>query len=84
LESILHTSKSYTAHEINRIQNSVGAVWQDERYDRTMRNEDEFWEKWAYIADNPLKCGLVNDALTYPWLFQDIGAKDASAARCVK
>ena len=28
------------------------SIWQDERYDRWMRDEDEIAEKWEYIVGN--------------------------------
>jgi len=48
---------------------SVYRVWQDERYDRWIRDEAEFAEKWQYIADNPVKNGLVAAAAEYRWLY---------------
>jgi REP element-mobilizing transposase RayT len=46
------------------------SIWQDERYDRWMRDEDEVVEKWEYIAGNPVKAGLVERAEQYRWLYQ--------------
>jgi REP element-mobilizing transposase RayT len=80
LEEILHTNKSFAAHEINRVLNRRGAVWQDERYDRIVRDEEEFWEKWNYIAENPSRHELVADPLKYPWLYLDPLARDRSAS----
>lgn len=48
-------------------------IWQDERYDRWMRDEDEIAEKWDYIVSNPTKAGLVEYAEQYRWLFQRTG-----------
>lgn len=71
LEEILHTNKGFTAHEINKSMNRSGHVWQDERFDRIMRNEEEFIEKWNYMRDNPVKAGLVEKAEDYLWLYQN-------------
>ena len=38
LGKILHTNKGFTAHEINKAMNRSGQFWQDERFDRMMRN----------------------------------------------
>ena len=46
------------------------SIWQDERYDRWMRDEDEIAEKWEYIVGNPVKAGLVEQAEHYRWLYQ--------------
>jgi hypothetical protein len=76
LGEILHSVKSYSAHCIvkgRRDRRDAGptgpAIWQDERYDRWVRDEVEFAEKWQYIADNPVKTGLVRVASEYPGLY---------------
>jgi putative transposase len=70
LGSIIHSVKSYSAHQINRLRRQSRAVWQDEREDRIMRSEKEFWEKWQYIRDNPVKKNLSVTAEEYPWFYQ--------------
>lgn len=73
LESLLHSVKGYSAHEINRIRRAAGPVWQREREDRIIRNEHELWQKWQYIRDNPVKEGLAATAEDYPWFYQRSG-----------
>ena len=46
-----------------------GSIWQDERFDRIVRDEAEFLEKWQYIMNNPLKKELVQSPEDYPWLY---------------
>ena len=55
LSKIMHSIKSFTAHEINKMLNRMGKVWQDESHDRVIRSEDEFLEKINYIANNTIK-----------------------------
>jgi len=55
LEDILHSWKSFTAREFQRYHGRRGAVWQDESFDRIVRDEDEFWQKVEYILGNPGK-----------------------------
>ena len=69
LPKIMHSIKSFTAHEINRILNRQGKVWQNESYDRVIRNEDEFLEKLNYIANNPIKANLARQYEDYKWLY---------------
>ena len=52
LQNILHTNKGYTAYEINKHRGSNIRIWQDERFDRIVRDTNEFLEKWTYIANN--------------------------------
>ncbi|MBI4824399.1 MAG: transposase [Nitrospirae bacterium] len=69
LPKIMHSIKSFTAHEINRISNRKGRVWQDESNDRVIRNESEFLKKLNYIANNPIKANLSNRYEDYKWLY---------------
>jgi REP element-mobilizing transposase RayT len=58
LSDILHSWKSFTANEINKAVGRRGRLWQDESFDRIVRDTDEFYKTEAYIADNPDKAGL--------------------------
>jgi putative transposase len=69
LAEIIHSVKSFSVHRINRLRGRKGSLWQDERYDRIIRDEAEFLEKWQYIMDNPLKQELVQRWEDYPWLY---------------
>lgn len=69
LAKILHANKSFTAYEINRLCRKIGRVWQDERFDRVVRDEQEFWEKWGYMAANPVRAGLSVQPEEYPWWY---------------
>ena len=69
LAEIIHSVKSFSVHQINRLRARRGPLWQDERYDRIVRDEAEFLEKWQYIMHNPLKQELVHRWEDYPWLF---------------
>jgi REP element-mobilizing transposase RayT len=73
LAEIIHSVKSYSAHQINRFRRRRGPVWEQERYDRVIRDEPEFLEKWQYIRNNPLKQGLVSAAEDYAWLYEKVG-----------
>ncbi|MBN1517371.1 transposase [Candidatus Sumerlaeota bacterium] len=53
LEDILHTWKSYTAHEANKILKRTGAFWQREYYDHLIRNEEDFVNHIDYVLKNP-------------------------------
>ncbi len=65
LESLMHSIKSFSAHEIARIRGASGPVWQDEYFDRIVRDEPEFVEKFNYMLMNPVKTGLVGSAEEY-------------------
>jgi valyl-tRNA synthetase len=65
LSELLHSIKSYSAHEIQRRRESSGSLWQDESFDRIVRDDDEFAEKWGYMTNNPVKAGLVDNPGSY-------------------
>ncbi|WP_287267377.1 MULTISPECIES: transposase [unclassified Moorena] len=70
LASIIHSIKSYSSKQVTKVMNHIGIVWQDERYDRIMRDEREFLETWNYIRENPIKANLSEIAERYPFFWQ--------------
>ena len=70
LAEIIHSVKRHSALTINRARDDQGPWWQDERYDRIVRDDAEFLEKWEYIRNNPLKEGLASSPEEYPWLYE--------------
>jgi hypothetical protein len=50
---------------INQRRNASGSIWQDESWDRIVRDAAEFDEKLQYMADNPVKAGLVKEIQQY-------------------
>ena len=59
LAHIMHSLKSYTAHEANKILDRSGTFWQAESYDHWVRDADELERIVNYIRGNPVKAGLV-------------------------
>jgi hypothetical protein len=60
LAKIMHSLKSYTANEGNRILGRRGkGFWQPESYDHWIRDDDELERIVEYIAMNPVKAGLA-------------------------
>jgi putative transposase len=72
LAEILHSVKSFSSHKINQRRKKSGSIWQDERYDRIVRDENEFKEKWEYIRNNPVKNSLSSEPGNYPWLHEKV------------
>jgi len=70
LAEIIHSVKSFSSQKINRLRGNSGSLWQDERYDRIVRDEAEFLEKWQYIRNNPLKEELATEPENYPWVYE--------------
>ncbi len=69
LERIMHSYKRYTAQQANRILQREGEFWQHESYDHVVRNTDELARIVAYVANNPVKAGLVQRRDEWPWTY---------------
>ncbi|MDZ7992398.1 MAG: REP-associated tyrosine transposase [Nostoc sp. EfeVER01] len=70
LSSIMKSIKGYSAKQIPKVMKHIGTVWQDERYDRIVRNDQEFQQYWEYIRENPVKAGLSSSPENYPFFWQ--------------
>lgn len=70
LSSIMNSIKSYSAKQIPKVMKHIGTVWQSERYDRIIRNEQEFQDTWDYIRQNPVKAGLSATPEKYAYFWQ--------------
>jgi REP element-mobilizing transposase RayT len=58
LDRVVHSWKSYTAKEANRVLGRCGAFWAREYFDRFMRDSNHLARTAAYIEGNPVKAGL--------------------------
>jgi putative transposase len=70
LSKTLQSIKGFSAREINKTRGAKGALWQDESFDRIVRDYDEYLEKWNYIRGNPVKVGLCQAAEEYQFLWE--------------
>jgi putative transposase len=70
LSKIMQGIKGFSAREINKSRGTKGNLWQDENFDRIVRDNDEYLEKWHYIRSNPVKAGLCQAPEEYPFLWE--------------
>ncbi len=73
LGGILHSWKSYTAKRANRILGRRGQFWDEDYYDRFIRDDDHLRSATDYIEQNPVKAGLVTDAAQ--WRYSSISRR---------
>ena len=71
LAEILQAIKSTSAHRINKYRGTKGKVWQDESFDRAMRDVENVCGRMEYILGNPVNAGLVQDPFAYKWLWTE-------------
>jgi len=67
LISIMHTIKSYTSHQANKLLKRQGSFWSKEYYDHLVRSSEEFGRLLIYILENPIKAGLCKRWDEWPW-----------------
>ena len=60
LAKIIHSWKSFSAHEINKRLGRTGDVWQHDAYNHIIRSENEYRFQLAYVWENPDKAKLPN------------------------
>ncbi len=69
LPELLHSIKSFSAHEINKLEQTAGQIWENEFFDRLIRGDADLEEKFHYICRNPWDVGVVSLTENYRWLW---------------
>lgn len=62
LEDILGNIKAFSAKQINGILYQSGVIWQQESYDRIIRDPEHLWRCLQYIDHNPTKAGRSGES----------------------
>jgi REP element-mobilizing transposase RayT len=70
LAEIMDAIKGASAHRINKILGRKGRVWQAESFDHVLRSSENLDAKIAYLLENPVRAGLVEEWADYPWLWK--------------
>jgi len=65
LQQIVHSWKSFTANGLRKLRERAVPVWQDEYFDRIVRDEADLIQKAEYILGNPVK--RWPETKEYPW-----------------
>jgi REP element-mobilizing transposase RayT len=68
---IIGSIKKYTARKSNKILGRAGQFWQDESYDRWVRDLRELRKSLWYIIQNPVRARLVKDWREWRWTYCD-------------
>jgi REP element-mobilizing transposase RayT len=61
LESVTKSWKSHSGRKINDALGGVGELWQEESYDRIIRDEEHLRRTIQYIGRNPGYAGLKRE-----------------------
>jgi putative transposase len=67
ISEIMHSWKSYIAHEVNKILHRSGRFWFREYHDRYIRNAEHLANAVEYVENNPVKAGLAVAKEEWRW-----------------
>ena len=67
LNEIMHSVKRHSANESNKLLSRSGAFWQDESYDRLVRDRKELARIIRYTLNNPVKAGFCRSSADWKW-----------------
>jgi REP element-mobilizing transposase RayT len=59
--------KSVSSRQLVRATGIPAPIWQQEYFDRFLRSEESYDDKWCYVHNNPVRAGLVTDADAWPF-----------------
>ena len=64
IEDVIKSWKGYTARVINEKQQRKGQLWQEDSWNRIIRDEEHWMKVMRYIANNPTKAHLREGEFT--------------------
>jgi len=67
LGDMVSSRKRFSARMANRALGRSGPFWRDDDWDTYIRNERHFESAVSYIENNPVKAGLVENPVDWPW-----------------
>ena len=74
LQKLVHSWKSFTAHAFRGDHGRQAPIWQEEYFDRIVRDEKEFFDKAQYILNNPLKRWPEMEEYSWVWVKQGLNS----------
>jgi DNA polymerase len=79
LSETLQAMKSVTGHEVNKLLQREGRLWQPESYDHLVRDQGDFDRCREYILQNPVKAKLVSSPERFAYSSAALAAGEAPA-----
>lgn len=68
VEDLIGAMKGVCARHINKDLGTSGAIWEEESYDRIIRDEEHLWRVVQYIGRNPKLSGLKHEQGWRRWI----------------
>ena len=67
LSKVMMSLKRHVARAANRLAGREGEFWQEGYHDHAVRDEVDFWARFHYMHNNPVRRGWVEKAEDYLW-----------------
>jgi putative transposase len=67
ISQIVREVHSLFARTCRKMTEIKGRIWQRRFYDHVIRDKTDWLTKLAYLHNNPLRAGLVENIADYPW-----------------
>lgn len=67
LAEVVKQWKGSTSVQLNRLLGQAGRLWQQDYFDRYIRDMDHFYDCRSYIRNNPVKAGLCEKPEDWRW-----------------
>ena len=83
LNDVLHSWKSFTAHQINKMIQGTGEVWERESFDHAIRSCENWSNLVEYTYQNPVVAGLCAGADAWPFSSRGTSFQAADEVRFV-
>lgn len=64
IEDVLKSWKGFTSREINKLTERKGQLWQEDNWNRIIRDKAQWLKVMRYIANNPAKANLRESEFT--------------------
>lgn len=64
---VIHSWKTFTTREINKLLGRSGPLWQEDYFDTFMRDAEHKSNEVRYIERNPVKANLVHQPTDWRW-----------------
>lgn len=65
----MQSMKSYSGRKANELLMLTGKFWEEESYDRLVRNDAELIRIVQYVLNNPVKAGLCQNWREWAWCY---------------
>ena len=83
IEKAMQLIKGRFSHRLTKEFEHLGEVWQRGFAEAQIMNKAELETHRAYIAENPVKAGLVDSAENYPYCFSFLANKKTAGAKAL-